>query len=147
CSSSSTSTGFFLLPPPHRATLFPYTTLFRSYNTQRLSVNFRSGILFPIPAAAFYLFNRLWNITCQSKHQAASMLGRGNGIAIRGIHNKHASSRCSRYINIVYAYTGTPHYFQIFCSIQEPLIYGGGTANNDTIIAFYFFIQLLTIQL
>src|SRR5688500_19992910 len=54
---------FVIIPPPPRSTLFPYTTLFRSYHTkslmnrhlERLNASMAEKLRIPIPGGRYYV--------------------------------------------------------------------------------------------
>src|SRR5436309_16004082 len=46
CIRDSVCIFFYLIPPPPRSTLFPYTTLFRSPDSMKLSTTFRRLMIF-----------------------------------------------------------------------------------------------------
>src|SRR5204863_9344229 len=77
---------FFSLPPPPRSTLFPYTTLFRSPNTQ-LSVyqNFRFA-----PDSMLHFGG------CTVDNAATVVLGGGSALRVDGRSEEHTSELQSR---------------------------------------------------
>ena len=106
----------------------------KSDNPQCFFKHLASYKYLSFPFSTFYKIICRNNISRRGKHQPNRNFTSRNRIAVRSICHNYPMCSSLRNINIICTISRTSDYFQIFCLIQQFLIYFYNTSHNKSVI-------------